>query len=70
MVEPSSLAGRAEFIITGPPSTVKNATFETLRVVTGPDGDNHPIRPLARIDVSRYASEPALAAGGVDGEPF
>ena len=42
-------ATRAEFIVTGPSSKVKNATFMTLNVDTGPDGDNDPTRSLASI---------------------
>ena len=42
-------AGRAEFIVTAPPSTVKNASLITLGINTGPDGDNNPQRTLATI---------------------
>jgi FtsP/CotA-like multicopper oxidase with cupredoxin domain len=42
-------AARAEFIVTGPSAKVKNATFLTLNVDTGPDGDNDPTRPLATV---------------------
>jgi FtsP/CotA-like multicopper oxidase with cupredoxin domain len=42
-------AARAEFIVKGPSAKVKNATFLTLNVNTGPDGDNDPTRPLAKI---------------------
>jgi FtsP/CotA-like multicopper oxidase with cupredoxin domain len=62
-------ASRAEFIVTGPSGSVKNAVFKTLRVVTGPDGDNHPTRPLAKIETSHNAPEPPLAIGGVNGAP-
>jgi FtsP/CotA-like multicopper oxidase with cupredoxin domain len=51
-------AARAEFIVTGPSSKVKNATLLTLNVDTGPDGDNDPRRPLASI--ARTASPPPL----------
>lgn len=40
---------RAEFIITGPSSEVKDARFVTLNVDTGPDGDNDPFRPLLQL---------------------
>lgn len=53
-------AARAEFIITGPPSTVTNAELMTLKVDTGPDGDNDPTRPLAVIEPSDTTPEPAL----------
>ena len=42
-------AGRAEFIVTGPSKSVKNATFLTLNVETGPVGDFDPQRPLATL---------------------
>jgi FtsP/CotA-like multicopper oxidase with cupredoxin domain len=42
-------AARAEFIVTGPSTAVKNATFMTLNIDTGPDGDTDPTRPLASI---------------------
>jgi FtsP/CotA-like multicopper oxidase with cupredoxin domain len=52
-------AARAEFIVTGPPSPkVRNATFITVSVDTGPDGDNDPTRPLASIATT--ASPPPL----------
>ncbi|MGC2445520.1 multicopper oxidase family protein [Candidatus Binatus sp.] len=43
-------AGRAEFIVTGPSKSVKNATFLTLNIDTGPDGDVDPQRPLATLE--------------------
>jgi len=43
---------RAEFIITGPASTVQNASLLTLNIDTGPDGDNDPTRTIASIQVS------------------
>jgi FtsP/CotA-like multicopper oxidase with cupredoxin domain len=42
-------AGRAEFIVAAPASSVKLAQLVTLNVDTGPDGDNDPTRPLATI---------------------
>ena len=51
-------AARAEFIVTGPSVKVKSATFLTLNVDTGPDGDNDPTRPLASIVTT--ASPPSL----------
>jgi FtsP/CotA-like multicopper oxidase with cupredoxin domain len=53
-------AARAEFIVTGPASSVQNATLMTLNVDTGPDGDNDPTRPIATINASDTASEPPL----------
>ena len=43
------VAGRAEFIVTGPSATVKNAQLMTLAINTGSDGDNDPQRTLATI---------------------
>jgi FtsP/CotA-like multicopper oxidase with cupredoxin domain len=45
-------AGRAEFIVTPPASTVKNASLVTLDIDTGPDGDNDPQRTLATISTA------------------
>jgi FtsP/CotA-like multicopper oxidase with cupredoxin domain len=42
-------AGRAEFIVTGPSSSVKSAVFETEKIDTGPAGDVDTKRPLAQI---------------------
>jgi FtsP/CotA-like multicopper oxidase with cupredoxin domain len=57
-------AGRAEFIATGPGAYVKTASFLTLNVDTGPDGDNDPTRPLATI--RKVNHEPLLATEGPD----
>ncbi len=53
-------AARAEFIVTGPASSVQSATLMTLNVDTGPDGDNDPTRPIATIKASDTAPEPLL----------
>ena len=45
-------AGRAEFIVTGPPANVREARLITRKVDTGPGGDPDPKRPLFNIDVS------------------
>ncbi len=42
-------AGRAEFIMTAPASSVKTARFVTQNIDTGPDGDNDPARPIAAL---------------------
>jgi FtsP/CotA-like multicopper oxidase with cupredoxin domain len=42
-------AGRAEFIVTAPDATVKNAQFSTETIDSGPLGDSLPFRPLADI---------------------
>jgi FtsP/CotA-like multicopper oxidase with cupredoxin domain len=51
-------AARAEFIVTAPSTAVKNATFMTLNIDTGPDGDTDPTRSLASIVAT--ASPPPL----------
>jgi FtsP/CotA-like multicopper oxidase with cupredoxin domain len=48
-------AGRAEFIVTAPPSNETNATLVTLGINTGPDGDNDPQRTLATIQTGTDA---------------
>ena len=55
-------AGRAEFIVTGPASTVAKASLVTLAINTGPDGDNDPQRTLAIIKTVPAASMVALNA--------
>jgi FtsP/CotA-like multicopper oxidase with cupredoxin domain len=56
-------AARAEFIVTGPSATVKQAIFQTLNIDTGPDGDNDPTRPLASIlTTPKPPSLPAIPA--------
>jgi FtsP/CotA-like multicopper oxidase with cupredoxin domain len=67
-------AARAEFIVTPPASSVRTATFVTLGIDTGPDGDTDPQRPLAIIETNRGdksgGGEPGLkmpAAAGVPG---
>jgi FtsP/CotA-like multicopper oxidase with cupredoxin domain len=58
-------AGRAEFIITGPTLNIKNATFLTLNVDTGPDGDVDPTRPLTRLIADPNAPNPAVVLPSV-----
>lgn len=64
-------AGRAEFIVTGPSKSVKNATFMTLNVDTGPNGDIDPNRPLATLTNPNSADQTAQlempAASGAPG---
>ncbi len=50
-------AGRAEFILKGPPVGVR-ACLMTRNVDTGPVGENDPTRPLATIIAKADASEP------------
>jgi FtsP/CotA-like multicopper oxidase with cupredoxin domain len=61
-------AGRIEFIVTAPPQGV-DATLITRSVNTGPDGENDPTRPLAKIVVVPDATEPhsSLPAAMVSG---
>ena len=65
-------AGRAEFIVTGPSKSVKNATFLTLNVDTGPVGDIDPQRPLATLTNLKSSDQTAQlqipAASGVAGQ--
>ena len=42
-------ASRMEFIVTGPSATVKSAQFMTLKINTGPEGDNDTQRVIADI---------------------
>jgi FtsP/CotA-like multicopper oxidase with cupredoxin domain len=62
-------AARAEFIVTGPAATVKEAILSTLSVNTGPYGFYDPARPLARIQPSVSAPEPPLTMAQVSGPP-
>jgi FtsP/CotA-like multicopper oxidase with cupredoxin domain len=62
-------AARVEFIVTGPSSTVRNATLLTLNIDTGPDGDNDPQRPIAAIKASASAPEPPVSIPAVSGPP-
>ena len=52
-------AGRAEFIVTGPPPSVRSAKLLTLNIDTGPDGDYDPQRPLVSIATSNSNSNAA-----------
>jgi FtsP/CotA-like multicopper oxidase with cupredoxin domain len=62
-------ASRAEFIVTGPAATVAVATLLTLAVDTGPGGDNDPVRPLAKIQVSTAPSAQARVIPPVSAPP-
>jgi FtsP/CotA-like multicopper oxidase with cupredoxin domain len=46
-------AGRAEFIVTGPSSSVKKAVLMTRKIDTGPAGDVDTQRPLAQIQLTK-----------------
>lgn len=54
-------AGRGEFIVVGPATAVKSAILSTLNVDTGPAGDYDPARPIATVQVSTGATQPAPA---------
>jgi len=62
-------AARAEFIMTGPSPSVKDARLVTLNIDTGPDGDNDPQRPLATINASVTAPAPPVTVPAVSGAP-
>jgi FtsP/CotA-like multicopper oxidase with cupredoxin domain len=62
-------AARAEFIVKGPSSAVKNASLMTLKVHTGPDGDNDPKRSLAIIQATTSAQGPPVALPAASGRP-
>jgi len=67
-------AGRAEFIVTGPSSSVKKALFFTKHIDTGPAGDVDTARPLAQIQLTndlRKIPKAILPTGvPVQGERF
>jgi FtsP/CotA-like multicopper oxidase with cupredoxin domain len=50
-------AGRAEFIVTGPSSSVKKAVLFTRHIDTGPAGDVDTPRPLANIQLTKDLHE-------------
>ena len=61
-------AARAEFIVAPPGRSVKNASFVTLAINTGPDGDNDTQRTLATILTK--TGEPGLpVVPDVSGKP-
>jgi len=62
-------AARAEFIVTGPATTVQSAALLTLNIDTGPDGDNDPQRPIAAIQASADAPEPPQTVSAATGTP-
>jgi FtsP/CotA-like multicopper oxidase with cupredoxin domain len=62
-------AARAEFIVAAPGSHVRNATFLTLNIDTGPDGDNDPQRPIATLTTSGGDRRAQRAIPAVSGPP-
>jgi FtsP/CotA-like multicopper oxidase with cupredoxin domain len=67
-------ASRAEFIVTGPSSSVQHAVLMTNHIDTGPAGDVDTRRPLALIQLTKDARripKPIMPiAAKVDGERF
>ena len=68
------VAGRAEFIVTGPTTGVKEAVLITKRIDTGPAGDVDTQRPLAQIKLTRDLKDIPKAilpvAGNIRGDRF
>ncbi|HVR09418.1 MAG TPA: multicopper oxidase domain-containing protein, partial [Thermoanaerobaculia bacterium] len=63
-------AARAEFIVTAPGPNVKNATFLTLNIDTGPIGDTDPQRPIGVIQLGGGGDRPKLrTVPAVSGPP-
>jgi len=62
-------AARAEFIVAAPSAGVKNASFITLNIDTGPDGDNDPQRTLATIERSNAPVPPLPVIPATSGPP-
>jgi FtsP/CotA-like multicopper oxidase with cupredoxin domain len=62
-------AARAEFIVTAPGPGVKNATFLTLGIDTGPIGDNDPQRPIGTITTSGHDERAVRSVPAKSGPP-
>ena len=62
-------AGRGEFLVKGPAASVQTAQLVTLKVDTGPKGDNDPLRPLLSIQTDPAVTPPALMTPAVNGRP-
>ncbi|HEY6321552.1 MAG TPA: multicopper oxidase domain-containing protein, partial [Thermoanaerobaculia bacterium] len=62
-------AARAEFIVTAPGPGVKNATFLTLNIDTGPIGDDDPQRPIGTITTSGHDDRAARTLPTKSGPP-
>jgi FtsP/CotA-like multicopper oxidase with cupredoxin domain len=62
-------AGRAEFIVTGPPAGVHTALLSTLEADTGPAGDYDPARPIATLQTSAGARAKLARVPAVKGVP-
>lgn len=67
-------AGRAEFIVTGPSSSVQSAILLTRHIDTGPAGDVDTKRPLAQIaltnDLKKIPKAILPVPGNVSGDRF
>ena len=46
-------AGRVEFIVTAPSTSVQHAQFSTIGIDTGPLGDSLPGRPIANVELTK-----------------
>lgn len=62
-------AGRAEFIVTTPTAGVAAAILETLKIDTGPDGDNDTRRTLAVLRTAGLAPDSLQAMPAVSDMP-
>lgn len=62
-------AARAELIVAAPGPGVKNATFLTLNIDTGPFGDNDPQRPIGVIRTNTEDAAAPLSVPAVSGPP-
>lgn len=52
-----AVAGRVEFLVKAPSSTVRVAQFVTNNINTGPDGDCDPTRPIFNIKLSSWDAD-------------
>ena len=59
-------ASRAEFIVTTPSATVKEAKLDTRKIDTGPTGDNDTTRTLALLTVGKEGSGAKAPSSGAD----
>jgi FtsP/CotA-like multicopper oxidase with cupredoxin domain len=55
-------ASRVEFLVNAPAATVKVAQLITQNILTGPLGDDDPIRPLLSIQLAAASAQTAAAA--------
>jgi FtsP/CotA-like multicopper oxidase with cupredoxin domain len=60
-------ASRVEFLVNAPPSTVQVAQLVTQNIITGPNGDDDPTRPLLTMQLAP-ATVPSAAAPASTGD--